>query len=667
MDEEIDKGQVIVASSGGDENSSFFHGMLNKNRSQTSIRGVLANGKWTDRPDKMSFPNVLTYGKMEELECDVTKEEVKQAVWDCGTDNSVGPDGFTFGFYRKFWETIESDVYEAVNLRSSRGSILINGSPTEEFQFFKGLKQGDPLSPFLFILIMESLHLSFQRVVDAGLFTGININSSLTLSHMFYADDAVFLGQWNDRNIDTLFNVLECFFRVSGLRINMSKSKIMRVHVEGDLVKNVASKLGCLILKTPFTYLGTKVGGKMSRVQEWQEVVDKVKARLSKWKLKALSIGGRLTLLKSVLSKKAIWLKWSSVLADKTKGGLGVASLYALNRGLLIKWLWRFYNQNSALWVKVVKAIHGEDGKVGSYNNTSSRSCWLNIVKEARLLSEKGINVMDYIKHKLGNGENTLFWEDNWHNVGEGGAELSQLDSLSNLIREVVLVPAMDRYTWSLEGSGEFSVASIRRVIDDNYLPTVSSNTRWIKYLPIKVNIIAWKVKMKALPVHFNLSRRGIDIGSITCPVCEREVETTCHLFFKCSIIRQIVRKISSWWDVPYNEVDSYEEWLIWLNSLRMPVKLKKIFEGVFYVLWWCKWSYRNKTIFEDKIPSKSTIFDDVVSSLFHWCRAQGVVVPNSWCQTPKVVPRQQNGVWHQKCHGTRIQWEWFGIRILVP
>ncbi|GJU35122.1 hypothetical protein Tco_1183476, partial [Tanacetum coccineum] len=74
--------------SGGDENSSFFHGMLNKNRSQTSIRGVLANGKWTDRPDK----------QMEELECDVTKEEVKQAVWDCGTDNSVGPDGFTFGF-----------------------------------------------------------------------------------------------------------------------------------------------------------------------------------------------------------------------------------------------------------------------------------------------------------------------------------------------------------------------------------------------------------------------------------------------------------------------------------------------------------------------------------------------------------------------------------------
>ncbi|GJX96590.1 RNA-directed DNA polymerase, eukaryota, reverse transcriptase zinc-binding domain protein [Tanacetum coccineum] len=549
-----------------------------------------------------------------------------------------------FGFGNKWCTWIQN------SLRSSRGSILINGSPTEEFQFFKGLKQGDPLSPFLFILIMESLHLSFQRVVDAGLFTGINLNSSLTLSHMFYADDAVFLGQWNDGNIDTLVNVLECFYRVSGLRINMSKSKIMGVHVEGDLVKNAASKLGCLILKTPFIYLGTKVGGKMSRAQEWQEVVDKVKDRLSKWKLKALSIGGRLTLLKSVLgsipifhmsiyrvpsrvlkllesirnhffngngfnSKKAIWIKWSSVLADKAKGGLGVASLYALNRGLLIKWLWRFYYQNSALWVRVVKAIHGEDGKVGSYTTTSPRSCWLNIVKEVRLLSEKGINVMDYIRHKLGNGDNTLFWEDNWLNVGvlkvafprlyalECDKDVSvrtklndlsldtsfrrqvrQLDSLSNMIREVALVPISDRFTWSLEGSGEFSVASIRRVIDDNYLPTVSSKTRWVKYMPIKVNILAWKVKMNALPLRFNISRRGIDIGSIICPVCEGEVETACHLFFKCSILRQIVRKISSWWDVSYTEVDSYEDWLIWLDSLRMSVKLKMMFEGVFYV-----------------------------------------------------------------------------------
>ncbi|GJZ61623.1 RNA-directed DNA polymerase, eukaryota [Tanacetum coccineum] len=711
----------------GDENSRFFHGMLNKKRSQLSIRGVMVDGMWIEKPNQ-----------------------------DCGTDKSPSPDGFTFGFFRHFWSTIEADVFEAVKyfftngdipkgcnssfialiskipdanmvkdfrpisligsvykiiakilsnrlvgilgdivnevqsafiaerqildgpfilnevmqwctskkkqalifkvnfekaydsvrwdfldevlqkfgfgnkwrmwiqscLRSSRGSILINGSPTEEFQFFKGLKQGDPLSPFLFILIMESLHLSFQRVVEAGMFTGIKLSSSVTLSLMFYADDAMFLGQWNDGNIDTLVHVLECFYQASGLRINMSKIKIMSVHVEGEKVKQAASKLGCRTLNAPFVYLGTKVGGTMSRVNEWNEVVDKVISRLSKWKMKSLSIGGRLTLLKSVLgsipifhmsifrvplsllnslesirnkffngnglrSKKVTWIKWSSVLAAQAKGGLGVSSLYALNRGLMLKWVWRFYSQKTALWVRVVKAIHGEDGKVGK-------------------------------------------------TIKSGGAEQSQYDTISDMVREVNLVPMLDRYAWSLESSGEFSVASIRKKIDDNYLPNVSSMTRWVKYVPIKVNILAWKVKMDALPSRFNISRRGIDIESILCPVCECGVESSSHLFFKCSLVRQIVRKISVWWDVAYKDVNSYEEWLTWLVSLRISAKLKMMFEGVFYILWWHIWTYRNKIIFETKAPMKSVIYDDVVSSLFYWCRFRCEKSPN-----PRGDPRE--------------------------
>ncbi|GKF15279.1 hypothetical protein Tco_0056741 [Tanacetum coccineum] len=97
---------------------------------------------------------------------------------------------------------------------------------------------------------MESLHLSFQRVVDAGMFKGIKLSQSLSLSHMFYADDAVFVGQWSDGNINTLIHVLDCFYSTSGLRINMSKR--------------------------------TKVGATMSRVSDWKEVVEKVKSRLSK-------------------------------------------------------------------------------------------------------------------------------------------------------------------------------------------------------------------------------------------------------------------------------------------------------------------------------------------------------------------------------------------------
>ncbi|GJR06083.1 RNA-directed DNA polymerase, eukaryota [Tanacetum coccineum] len=251
----------------------------------------------------MDFPKQLNSNQRTELESEVSNEEIKRAVWECGTDKAPGLDGFTFGFFRHFWYLIDHDVYEAVRyffihneipigcnssfitlipkipdanlvkdfrpisligslykiiakILTNRlvGSIIVNGSPTEELQFGRGLKQGDPLSTFLFIFIMESLHLSFQRVMDVGMFQDIKLGASVNLSHMFYADDAVFVGQWNDSNITTLVHVLECFYRVSGLKINMGKSKIMGVHVDNAKVSRAAVKLGCLILKARFLF-----------------------------------------------------------------------------------------------------------------------------------------------------------------------------------------------------------------------------------------------------------------------------------------------------------------------------------------------------------------------------------------------------------------------------
>nr|GEV08903.1 RNA-directed DNA polymerase, eukaryota [Tanacetum cinerariifolium] len=261
----------------GDENSKFFHGMLNKKHSSTGVRGVMVDGKWVDDPQQvkkefydhfsarfsmpnnkdasilMDFPKKILESQLRGLECEVSNDKIKKAVWDCGTKKAPSPDGFTFGFFRHFWYLIHNEVYDDV-------------SPTEEFQFGKGLKQGDPLSPFLFILIIESLHLSFQRIVDEGMFKGIKLGEGLVnLSHMFYVDDAVFVGQWCENNITTLVHVLDCFYKVSSLRINMSKSKIMRVHVDVEKVNRAATKLGCIVFKIPFTYLGSIVGGNMSR------------------------------------------------------------------------------------------------------------------------------------------------------------------------------------------------------------------------------------------------------------------------------------------------------------------------------------------------------------------------------------------------------------------
>ncbi|GJY07898.1 RNA-directed DNA polymerase, eukaryota, reverse transcriptase zinc-binding domain protein [Tanacetum coccineum] len=246
-------------------------------------------------------------------------------------------------------------------LRSSRGSVIVNGSPTREFQFHRGLKHGDPFSPFLFILIMESLHISIQRVVDAGMFRGILIGLSLQISHLFYADDAVFMGHWSDSNI--------------------------------DIIVQAAAKIGCATLKALFSYLGSKVGGLMSRVQSWNEIVNNLVARLSKWKMKTSFIGGRLTLLKSVL---------------------GVSSFYALNRALLFKWVWRFRTQRSSLWARGIKGIHGEDGKLGKNVKHSHPSIWLDIVSKMEQLKNHGTDLIGFIHKKIGNEADTSFWTDVW-------------------------------------------------------------------------------------------------------------------------------------------------------------------------------------------------------------------------------------------------------------
>ncbi|GJZ41455.1 hypothetical protein Tco_0588341 [Tanacetum coccineum] len=288
----------------------------------------------------MEYPNTITLEHQYDLEREVSKEELKKAVWDCGNDKSPGPDGFTFGFYRHFWPIIEKDVFEVVKCFFNCDEYFSNDVMSDGYK----LKIAN--------LVLQRKSRIGNRSLP-GMFKGIKLNSSTTLSHMFYADDAMFVGQWCDDNINTLIHVLECFYRASGLRINMSKSKIM-----GGL--------------------GTKVGGSMARSHAWKEVINKVSSRLSKWKMNTLSIGGRLTLLKSVLgsipifhlsifkapltilrklesirshffnghelsSKKATWIKWTNVLAPKVKGGLGVSSLFALNRALMLKWVWRFH------------------------------------------------------------------------------------------------------------------------------------------------------------------------------------------------------------------------------------------------------------------------------------------------------------------------------------
>nr|GEW88245.1 RNA-directed DNA polymerase, eukaryota [Tanacetum cinerariifolium] len=566
----------------------------------------------------------------------------------------------SFGFGDKWCSWIKG------SLSSGMTSILVNGSLTSEFQFHCSLKQGDPLAPYLFILIIESLHLSFSRVVDAGIFKGIKIGNVVTISHLFYADDDVFIGEWSDENLNRIMYVLHCFSLASGLKINVKKSHLLGVGTSHAITTAAAIKLGCSVMKTPFKYLGVMVGGNMSRINAWDEIICKLNSRLSKWKLKTLSIGGRLTLLKSVLGstpiyslslykapkavlnamesirtkffngiqnedKNITWVKWSKVLAAKKYGGLGVASYFALNMALIFKWVWRFISQDNSLLFRFITVVHGSRIQIRSHISSST---WHAILREVSGLKSQGIDLVFHCRKRVGNGLLTRFWSDIWlgdtqlrllfprifslelnkeSNVADklhssvelslrrpvrGGIEAYQLNQLLELLGSVVLSNSCDRWYWDLNGNGVFCVKDFRNLLDEFFLPKEDITTRWIKHIPIKINVFAWRVFLDRLPTKVNLMRRGVHVDSVLCPICNSSNEDVSHILFNCPLAVDVSRLVCRWWDVGWTPLGSYSDWLSWLKSIRLGSKIKGLFEGVIYVTWWCLWNFRNQSIF---------------------------------------------------------------------
>ncbi|GJX28013.1 putative RNA-directed DNA polymerase, eukaryota, reverse transcriptase zinc-binding domain protein [Tanacetum coccineum] len=258
-------------------------------------------------------------------------------------------------------------------LRNARTSVLVNGSPTREFEIYKGLRQGDPLSPFLFILAMEGLHVLTCKAESVGLFKGVSFgHHNMRISHLIYADEVIFLGEWLSVNAHNLLCMLRCFYLISGLKINVNKCNVLGVGVSNEEVSNLAKIIGCEAAKFPMKYLGVPVGGNMARCSNWNAIIHKFSSKLSLWKTRLLSVGGRLSLIKSVLGslptyymsiymmpatvqkkleamrnkffiggdldeKKITWVRWKKCLASKELGGLGIGSIYGLNIGLLFK------------------------------------------------------------------------------------------------------------------------------------------------------------------------------------------------------------------------------------------------------------------------------------------------------------------------------------------
>lgn len=336
-------------------------------------------------------------------------------------------------------------------LRSASSSVLVNASPTFEFKCHKGLRQGDPLSPFLFILVMEAFSGMVSKACDVGIIKGIQLpDGGPRISHLLYADDSIIIGEWAEDCIRNVVRLLRVFYVCSGLKINIHKSNLFGCGKRLEEVKAMASSIGCLHGSVPFKYLGLTVGANMNRIANWESVIKIFESRLATWKATALSIGGRSTLIRSVLAslpnyyfslykapKKVIeilercmkrflwggsstaqkmhWVAWDTVTLPKEKGGLGIMRLGIMNKALLSKWGWRYKTERSNLWRKTIDAIHWKKKETKAFPvNVSFPGVWKNIVANVSMIPFGEVGFNDMCKGINGNGENISFWLDRW-------------------------------------------------------------------------------------------------------------------------------------------------------------------------------------------------------------------------------------------------------------
>nr|GFB80467.1 RNA-directed DNA polymerase, eukaryota [Tanacetum cinerariifolium] len=140
------------------------------------------------------------------------------------------------------------------------------------------------------------------------------------------------------------------------------------------------------------------------------------------------------------------------------------------------------------------------------------------------------------------------------------GIEEEQQNMLFSRISGVILPNMRDHWIWSFEASGDFSVTSARRLIDNYLLPKGDVQTRWVKVVPIKINVFAWRVRLDKLHTRLNLSLRGVEISFLMCPICNSSMESASHIFFTCHVARLIWKKVLRWWDLDENMIDSYDD-----------------------------------------------------------------------------------------------------------
>lgn len=252
-------------------------------RSRQAMDGVLVAKECMDAVSKNGKMGVL---------CKLDLEKAYDRVnWEF-LDYMLGRMGFG-----KKWRKWMGRCYGTAHY-----SFLVNGTTVEHFQGSRGLRQGNPLSPFLFLVVADVFGALLSKAFNAGILEGFEVKpNGLRVSHLQFANDTLIMCRDSEIQIKYLRCVVRCFEAGSRIKVNSQKNKIYGVG-QVDNLGRLADCLGCSVESLPSTYLGLPLGAPYKCTTSWNTVVDRIQKRLAGWKGSYLSKGGKLVLIKLVLS-----------------------------------------------------------------------------------------------------------------------------------------------------------------------------------------------------------------------------------------------------------------------------------------------------------------------------------------------------------------------------
>ncbi|RVW41731.1 putative mitochondrial protein [Vitis vinifera] len=318
----------------GDRNTGFFHRMASAHRRNNALDRIKVNGEWIVEEQEMGC---ISRQEAESLEIPFAEIEIYSALMEMSGDKAPGPDGFTVAFRQNAWDFTKEEIMEMFKefhehnsfvvsiaqnafvmgrqilnaslianevlqkmgfgtkwvgwmwscVSSAKFSILVNGVPTGFFPSTRGLRQGDPLSPYLFVMGMEVLDVLIRRAMEGGYLSRCTIRggsrTSLNISHLFFADDTIVFCEASKEQVSHLSWILFWFEAASVLRINLAKSEIIPVG-EVEEILELAAELGCRVGSLPSHYLGLPLGVPNRATSMWDGVEERVRRRLALWK-----------------------------------------------------------------------------------------------------------------------------------------------------------------------------------------------------------------------------------------------------------------------------------------------------------------------------------------------------------------------------------------------